>query len=77
MENEEKYKLVFRQGLVINKTKENHVLPIVVANYKLFCERLISENTNADLEQLYRAAAYGLRVLIQNPLDSIPEVTIE
>jgi hypothetical protein len=70
------YKLVFRQGMVRNGTKENHVLPIVITKYEQFCSDLVNQKSNEDLEQLYMAADLALRFWLRNPdidLYSSPE----
>jgi hypothetical protein len=73
MDNEEKYKLIFRHGMAKNKTKENHILPAVVKKYEIYCSDLVNENANSDLEPLYILAAMGLRFLLSNPGMDIPK----
>ena len=73
----EKFNKVFRKGLVLNKTKEGLELPIVLEKYKLFCERLVTENGEVNENLLYGPATFCLRMLKRNPSSDIPEVKIE
>jgi hypothetical protein len=73
----EKYLLVFREGLVREQLKERLVNPLSLEKYKLFCEKLIKENDNADLEQLYRLAHFGLRHFLRDSQAGMPDVKIE
>ena len=67
MEYFEMYKLVFRQGMVRNVTKENHVLPIVIVKYEQFCSDLVNQMSGEDLEPLYEAADLALRFWLDSP----------
>jgi hypothetical protein len=73
----EKYLLVFREGLVREQLKERLVNPLSLEKYKLFCEKLIKENDNADIEQLYRLAHFGLRHFLRDSQAGMPDVKIE
>ena len=68
---DERYNLVFRKGFVKNRTKENHVHPMTLSNYSFFCQRIIAENKDADLDGLYIAATFALARLTRDPFSDI------
>ena len=75
MENE-LFKKVFRYGLAKNGTKENLEIPILILRYKIFCEQMISQNSNVDLDTLCDLAKVWFVSLKRNPDGKIPVLSI-